>query len=875
MKKKLVIGILAHVDSGKTTLSEALLYLSGEIRKLGRVDRRDAFLDTNEIERDRGITIFSKQASFSFGNTEFSLIDTPGHTDFSAETERTLGVLDYAILVISASDGVQSHTEALWQVLKKYGVPVIIFVNKMDMPGTDKEKLGIDLKKSFGEACIDFSGGISEENSESIALCTDELTEEYLDRGKLSEKNVRQALSERKLFPVLFGSALKTDGVEELLKFMDDFCQMPKYPEGEKRFGARVFKITSGDRGERLTHIKLTGGRLKVRDEIGGEKISEIRIYSGAKYKNVQEAEPGGVYALAGLSGSFGGQGLGFEEDLTPLSFQPVFSYKVEIENNIDKITALKYLKKLEEEETQLHVVWNPRLQEIHIQLMGEVQSEVLKRIIKERFSMDVSFEQGGIVYKETILNTVEGVGHYEPLRHYAEVHLLLEPGKRGSGLKFSSDVSEDDLDKSWQRLILTHLEEKTHIGVLTGFPITDMKITLIAGRAHKKHTEGGDFRQATYRAVRQGLRQAESVVLEPWYSFRLKVPSEAAGRAMTDIQNMGGRLEPLEINDGKTVISGSAPVALMRDYQKEVISYTHGSGRLVCSLEGYFLCANREEIIEKIGYDPDADTENTADSVFCAHGAGYTVKWNEVFSHMHLEARKTQREIAEENAVRRSTVKAYADEEELIRIFERTYGKIQRKSYTRLKTPRAIESVIKKYKPAARKTEGEYLLVDGYNVLFAWYDLTEASREDLAFARRLLIDRLSNYRAVTNGEIIVVFDAYKVKGGIGSREKVGNISVVYTKEAETADSYIEKTAGELKKNYRVRVATSDRLEQLIIFGGGAERISAGEFLKELETAEEKIRDIIDETKVSGNIYHEHEIKSDTRKTNDRDGKEK
>ena len=859
MKKRLVIGILAHVDSGKTTLSEALLYLSGEIRKLGRVDRRDAFLDTNEIERDRGITIFSKQANFSYGNTDFSLIDTPGHVDFSAETERALGVLDYAILVISAADGVQSHTESLWRVLKKYGVPVILFVNKMDMDTADRGKIEKELKESLDEACL----CINSENSESIAMCSEDLMEEYLNGSEFSVENISSALKNRKIFPVLFGSALKTDGVGELLNTLDIYGEMPHY---KSDFGARVFKLSTDEKGLRLAHIKLTGGSLKVKDIVGGEKVSEIRIYSGAKYKSVQEVKAGEVCVLTGLNNIYSGQGLGFEADLMPLDFQPVFSYKVEIENNnIDKITALKYLRRLEEEETQLHVVWNPNLQEIQLQLMGEVQSEVLKRIIKERFNMDVTFEQGGIVYKETILNTVEGVGHYEPLRHYAEVHLLLEPGKRG--LKFFSDLSEDALDKNWQRLILTHLEEKVHRGVLTGFPITDMKITLIAGRAHQKHTEGGDFRQATYRAVRQGLRKAECVVLEPWYSFRLELPHESVGRAMTDIQNMGGKFESPEIKGERSVISGTAPVISMRDYQKEVVSYTHGLGRLVCTLEGYLPCTNQEEIINTIGYDADADIENTADSVFCAHGAGFTVKWDKVHEYMHLEARKTESEIAEEKAVRRQAVsKGYADEAELIKIFERTYGKIQRKSYQQMKTQKLPESTLKKYRPKPEKSGGEYLLVDGYNVLFAWYDLAGASSADLDFARNLLIERLSNYKAVKDTEIIAVFDAYKVKGGIGSRERVGNISVVYTKEAETADSYIEKTSKELKKNYRVRVATSDRLEQMIIFGGGAERISEKEFLKELEAAEEKIREIIKSEELSGNIYPEHEIKENTRK---------
>ena len=861
MKKRLVIGILAHVDSGKTTLSEALLYLSGEIRQLGRVDRRDAFLDTNQIERDRGITIFSKQANFSFGDTEFSLIDTPGHVDFSAETERALSVLDYAVLVISGTDGVQSHTEALWRVLKKYNVPVIVFVNKMDMETKSASEIEKDLRKNLDEACL----SLDTEDKESLAMCSDLLMEEYLEKGEFSKDAISKAIKNRKLFPVLFGSALKTNGVEELLHTLDTYGEMPLYRDD---FGAKIFKISSDEKGQRLAHVKITGGSLKVKDVIGEEKVSEIRLYSGARYKSLQEASAGEVVVLAGLSSVYSGQGLGFEEDLMPLSFQPVFSYKVEIENNnIDKITALKYLRRLEEEETNLHVVFNPTLQEIQLQLMGEVQSEVLKRIIKERFSMDVTFSQGGIVYKETIRDTVEGVGHYEPLRHYAEVHLLLEPGKKGSGLKFFSDVSEDVLDKNWQRLILTHLEEKVHVGVLTGFPITDIKITLIAGRAHQKHTEGGDFRQATYRAVRQGLRKAKSVVLEPWYSFRLEIPNESVGRAMTDIQTMGGNFNPPEVWEDKSIITGTAPVISMRDYQKEVISYTHGTGRLICDFDGYSPCKNQEEVIASVGYDVEADTENTGDSVFCAHGAGYTVKWDSVFEHMHLPLRKTESEIAYERAYVPKTEKSYASDEELIKIFERTYGKIQRKTYGHLKSEKLPESTLKKYRQKKDSAlMGEYLLVDGYNILFAWYDLSGADAKDLDFARNILTERLSNYKAVCGTEIILVFDAYKVKGNLGSTEKIGNIDVVYTKEAQTADSYIEKVAKELKKNYRVRVATSDRLEQMIIFGSGAERISEKEFLKEILLAEEKIREIIKAEELSGNIYPEHEIKTDRKK---------
>lgn len=859
--KNLATGILAHVDSGKTTLSEALLYTSGEIRRLGRVDHRDAFLDTNEIERERGITIFSKQANLTFKDMSLTLVDTPGHVDFSAETERTLRVLDYAILVISAPDGIQSHTEALFRLLSHYAVPTFIFVNKMDMEHAGKEKILLEIKEHFGDSCIDFSEN-STEDKETIALCDESLMEEYLSSNQLSERLISEAIKKRKIFPCFFGSALKLEGIEEFLNGFDKLTFEPEYPD---LFGARIYKISEDERGTRLTHIKITGGTLKVRDLIGDEKISEIRIYSGTKYKNVQEVKSGEICTLTGLSKTLPGQGVGYEKDTDSPFFEPVLSYSLKFNEQVDINIALRNLRKLEEEDSNLHIVWQPTIGEIHIQLMGKVQSEILKRIIKERFSMDVDFEESGVIYKETILDTVEGAGHYEPLRHYAEVHLLLEPGKAGSGLVLKCDCSEDELDRNWQRLILTHLEEKTHLGVLTGSPITDMKITLIAGRAHNKHTEGGDFRQATYRAVRQGLRFAKSILLEPWYEFVITLPSENVGRAMTDIQNMNGSFSPPEPSGNFTVLKGKAPVAKLRHYFSDLTAYTHGAGRLALSFSGYEPCHNQDEVIEKIAYNCDADTENTADSVFCSHGAGYLVRWDEADELMHIPKR-SEKSAEEFSAPSREYRKITASDDELIEIFERTYGKIQRKNYNALKTQKIPKETLKQYRTKhtpAKKVDGEYLLVDGYNILFAWYDLKNATKEDLDFARTLLINRLSNYREMQNAEIIVVFDAYKVKGGLGSIEKCGNISVVYTKEAESADSYIEKTSKELMKNYAVKVATSDRLEQIIIFGGGAVRISAEEFLKEIEAAEEKIKDILNFEKQKSAVLTSqiHEIK--------------
>lgn len=872
--KNLTVGILAHVDTGKTTLSEAFLYKSGEIRRLGRVDRRDSFLDTNEIERQRGITIFSKQASFNYGNMEITLLDTPGHTDFSAETERTLSVLDYAILAVSGSEGVQSHTEALFKLLKHYNIPVFIFVNKTDSPLFDKAEITEGLKSYFGDTCIDFSEESFLLEAENLALCDDALYEEYLSGASFSDTAIAEAIRKRKVFPCFFGSALKLFGIDYFLSSFEKYTLPTEYPSV---FGARVYKVSEDERGQRLAHLKITGGSIRVKDIVSfadssgvaiNEKINEIRVYSGKKYKNIQEATGGMICTLTGLSNIYPGQGLGFEKHTEQGIFQPVISYAVRLDGQTDLNTAYSAFKRLEAEDPKLNMVWNPQLKEIQLQLMGEVQAEVLKQTLWDRFKISAELEEGGVVYKETILNSVEGAGHYEPLRHYAEVHLMLEPLERGSGIVIDTSCSEDILDKSWQRLILTHLSEKTHIGVLTGSPVTDIKITLLAGKAHQKHTEGGDFRQAAYRAVRQGLRLAESILLEPWYSFLITLPTENIGRAMNDIQNMGGSFSPPKPSGDMSILSGYAPVAGLRSYASELISYTHGAGKISLDFSGYEKCLNQDEVIKKIAYNCDADTENTADSVFCSHGAGYLVRWNEADALMHIEKQKEKKETtAPKN---KEYKRSDASDAELLEIFERTYGKIQRKNFNESKPKKLSSASAVKYKPIQKRStsRGEYLLVDGYNILFAWYDLKNASADDMELARNILVSRLSNYRTMQNAEIILVFDAYKVKGNIGSIEKIGGISVVYTREAEIADSYIEKTSKQLMKDYSVRVATSDRLEQIIIFGGGAVRISAEEFLKELEAAEEKIQEIISEEKQKGAklLAPEHKIKYETEK---------
>ncbi|MCC8160497.1 MAG: TetM/TetW/TetO/TetS family tetracycline resistance ribosomal protection protein [Oscillospiraceae bacterium] len=852
---RLVIGILAHVDSGKTTLSEGMLYTAGEIRSLGRVDHGDAFLDTHAIERDRGITIFSKQAVMRFHNAEFTLLDTPGHVDFSTETERALSVLDYAVLVISGTDGVQNHTETLWRLLKRYNVPTFIFINKMDL-NADRAKLTAELKYRFGDGCIDFGGERdSEEFMESLAMCDENIMNSFLSDGKVKTDDVRNAIVTRKIFPCFFGSALKTEGIKEFLEGLSLYTRRIVYDD---KFGARVFKISEDEQGMRLTHMKITGGSLKVKARLEGsgknewsEKVNQIRIYSGAKYKTVDEALPGMICAVTGLSMTYPGEGLGCERDAKNAVLESVLTYKTELPDGIDVHTALTDLRRLEEEDPQLHIIWSEQLQKIHVQVMGEVQLEVLKRVIADRFGFEVEFTHGKVAYKETIAAPVEGVGHYEPLRHYAEVHLLMEPAEKGSGLTFASSCGEDSLDRNWQRLILTHLKEKTHIGVLTGSPITDMKITLAAGRAHQKHTEGGDFRQATYRAVRQGLKTAQCVLLEPWYEFNLEIPTESVGRAMTDIQQMGGTFGQPETYGDMTIISGSAPVSAMRDYSKDVIAYTSGKGRLNCILSGYEPCQNAEEVIEQIGYDSEKDTENPADSVFCSHGAGFVVKWDKVYDYMHLDGLRLDADEEESEDIHRRAeeyLEAVADDNELMRIFERVYGPVKRKtaSYT-VKKSAPPQKKPSKAKPA--KTGKEYLLVDGYNIIFAWDFLKEIAEKSLDAARDRLIDILCNYQGFRQCELILVFDAYKVKGNTGSVEKIHNINVVYTKEAETADMYIEKTTRSLGEKHRVRVATSDSLEQIIILAGGATRVSAREFLHEIRLAEKAITEIISQNK--------------------------
>ncbi|MBQ3331268.1 MAG: TetM/TetW/TetO/TetS family tetracycline resistance ribosomal protection protein [Ruminococcus sp.] len=854
--KKTVIGILAHVDAGKTTLSEAMMYVSGNLLKLGRVDHKNAFLDSFRLERECGITIFSKQAVLRYKNTEFTLLDTPGHVDFSAETERTLQVLDYAILVVSGTDGVQSHTLTLWRLLQKYRVPCFIFVNKMDMDGADRERVFTDLKDKLHENCVDFSvdGG---ELAESVALCGDRLLEEYDTTNTLKEESVIHAVKERRVFPVLFGSALKLDGVEAFLQLLNRFTAEAHYGA---EFAAKVYKITEDKQGGRLTHMKITGGRLKVRDilpsqkNVNGEKVNQIRIYSGEKFTPVDTADSGTICAVTGISFALPGDGLGAEDDTGLPVLEPVLTYSVILPDGVDDHTALAKLRLLESEDPQLNIVWDERNQEIRIRLMGDVQLEILQSVIEERFGFNVTFGQGSIIYKETIAETVEGVGHFEPLRHYAEVHLLLKPTERNSGLTFRSECPEDKLDKNWQRLILTHLYEKTHIGVLTGSPITDMAIILKAGKAHPKHTEGGDFRQATYRAVRQGLRCVQSVLLEPVYRFSLTVPAESIGRAMNDITRMHGSFEPPESDADTATITGTAPVATMRDYAKEVIQYTRGAGRLSVALMGYAPCHNADEVIASIGYDADSDVDNTADSVFCSHGAGHTVKWDEVPQHMHLPSvldKKAFTESADTNGKDLSKFKSQKDifalDKELMQIFEQTYGPVRRKVYSEPKRYQTVEySERKKKKNLPSDYNGvEYVLVDGYNVIHAWDNLRELVSENMDLARNLLINTLCNYQGYKKCELILVFDAYKIKRHDREEEKVNNITIVYTKEAETADMYIERASYKLAKNNRVRVVTSDGMEQLIIIGNGAIRVSAKEFREEIEAAEEEIRAII------------------------------
>ena len=867
---KLTIGILAHVDAGKTTLAESILYLTGSIRKLGRVDHQDAFLDTYELERERGITIFSKQAEFRLGEREVTLLDTPGHVDFSAEMERTLQVLDYAILVISGADGVQGHVQTLWRLLKQYEIPVFLFINKMDQPDTNEKALMEELTKRLDEKCINFSAGLeTEEEKENLAVCDEAVLEHYLESGEIQKEEIINLIAKRKVFPCYFGSALKIQGVEEFLKGIETFTKKCAYPE---EFGARVFKIARDAQGNRLTYLKITGGSLKVKmllsnekeagegkEELWEEKAEQIRIYSGNSFEAVKEAKAGSVCAVAGLSHTYCGQGLGIEAHTFLPVLEPVLTYKIELPEDCNVHSMLIKLKELEEEEPQLHIVWDERLQEIHAQVMGEVQIEILKRMIWERYQTEVEFGSGKIVYKETIEDCVEGVGHFEPLRHYAEVHLKLEPAERGTGLHFFADCSEDLLDRNWQRLVMTHLEERMHKGVLTGSEITDMKVTLVSGRAHLKHTEGGDFRQATYRALRQGLKKAKSVLLEPVYEFRLELPADKVGRAMADIQKMYGEFQLSDSEGEYSVVTGFAPVSLMRDYQKEVMAYTSGHGRLFCTLKGYMPCHNADEVIEEMNYDSESDLENPTGSVFCAHGAGFIVPWYEVEDYMHLELQTPmQKQVEEEIPMPKRTpqeAEAYLkegvqNEEELRAIFERTYGAVkrERQGWERVskRNPNRNPSVRSSETENTRKEKKrepikEYLLVDGYNIIFAWEDLNELSKINIESARNKLMDRLSNYQGYKKMTLILVFDAYKVKGNPGSVMKYHNIYVVYTKEAETADQYIEKTVHEIGRKYQVTVATSDALEQVIILGQGGNRLSAANLLEEVEAVEAEI----------------------------------
>ena len=903
--KKLVIGILAHVDAGKTTLSEELLYLCGEIRKIGRVDHGDAFLDTYELEKERGITIFSKQALLKTENMEVTLLDTPGHVDFSAEMERTLQVLDYAILVINGMDGVQSHTMTLWRLLERYQIPTFLFVNKMDQQGTDHDALLNDLKQHLHENCVDFGRTqdtdygmyeLTPEQLENIAVCEEDLLETYLETDIVEDRDIVRLIIQRKIFPCYFGSALKEKGVKDFWNGVQKYTAEPERPT---EFGAKVFKIARDEQGNRLTYMKITGGSLKVKTLLSSnsngqslpgrkaeeaawkEKADQIRLYSGAKYELTSEAEAGTVCAVTGLTRTYPGEGLGIEQESELPILEPVLNYQIILPDDCDPHQMLQKLRQLEEEEPQLHILWDSQFSEIHAQLMGEVQIEILKKLIWDRFHVAVEFGAGSIVYKETVAEPVEGVGHFEPLRHYAEVHLLIEPGEPGSGCQFFTACSEDVLARNWQRLILTHLEEKEHIGVLTGSPLTDVQITILTGRAHAKHTEGGDFRQATYRAVRQGLRKARNILLEPYYEFRLEVPAEMIGRAMADVQKMQGTFDAPEVEGETAILKGTAAVAQMRDYQKEVVSYTHGTGKLFCSLKGYAPCKNQDEVVQNIGYDPEADLENPTGSVFCAHGAGFVVPWDQVEAYMHLQSGVDMDELDSESwyedvgsaqnpgtAVDNANISgnisgkngkfsysgSYEEEEELQAIFERTFGPMKRDRTVFQKKTVHSSTPATRYR-AGKPRQEEYLLVDGYNIIFSWEELNELAKENIHAACDKLMDILSNYQGYRKCTLILVFDAYKVEGHVEEIVTYHNIYVVYTKEAETADQYIEKTVHRIGRQYQVTVATSDGLEQVIIMGQGAHRISAQGLKKEIEDTEKTAREEWHQRRQSSKTY--------------------
>lgn len=856
--KNIVIGILAHVDAGKTTLSEAMLYQTGAIRNLGRVDHKNAFLDTDIQERDRGITIFSKQAEMTYKDTKLMLLDTPGHVDFSAEMERTLQVLDYAVLVISGREGVQGHTVTLWKLLQKYEIPVFLFINKMDLEGADRVQILEELQSSLSAGCLDFE----DLEEEQAAMCEESLLEEYLDTGHISVPSIRNSISNRKIFPCYFGSALRMSGVEGFLDGIVQFTEEPSYPQ---QFGARIYKITRDPQGMRLTHMKITGGTLSVKETLdlsdapgaSQEKVNQIRIYSGGKYQTVQEAEAGTVCAVAGLEHTHAGQGLGVEESENRFVLEPAMSYGVLLPDGADVHRTLQQLKQLEEEDPQLHIAWNSQTEEIQIQLMGEVQLEILKEMIRQRFDLELEFGEGKVAYRETIAKPVIGAGHFEPLRHYAEVHLLLEPGDPGSGVVLDTACREDLLDRNWQRLILTHLAERDFPGVLTGSPLTDVKITLLAGRAHLKHTEGGDFRQATYRAVRQGLRKTQSILLEPWYDFELEVPQDMTGRAMADIQRMGGSFELPQTRGDLSLIAGKAPVSEMKGYMAEVNSYTRGYGHLSCSVAGYEPCHDAEKVMEEIGYRVDEDTENTADSVFCSHGAGYLVPWDQVDDHVHIildrsvlpDQNKTMGR-PEENS-RSIGAEDFAGMPEAP-LQKRTQGSIG---------PRVIEGEQGYQKTKSAEIRKEYLVVDGYNIIFAWEELKSLAKTSMDAARTALIEILSNYQGYRRCKVIVVFDAYKIKGGERRQEKHGSVDVVFTKEGETADTYIERLTYEMNGKYRVRVATSDRQEQIIALGNGAFRLSASELKGEIERTNLEISSFLKEHARKNQIRHRNNIK--------------
>lgn len=856
--KNIVIGILAHVDAGKTTLSEAMLYQTGAIRNLGRVDHKNAFLDTDIQERDRGITIFSKQAEMTYKDTKLMLLDTPGHVDFSAEMERTLQVLDYAVLVISGREGVQGHTVTLWKLLQKYEIPVFLFINKMDLEGADRAQILEELQSSLSAGCLDFE----DPEEEQAAMCEEGLLEEYLETGHISVPSIRNSISNRKIFPCYFGSALRMSGVEGFLDGIVQFTEEPSYP---KQFGARIYKITRDPQGMRLTHMKITGGTLSVKETLdlpdapgaSGEKVNQIRIYSGGKYQTVQEAEAGTVCAVAGLEHTHAGQGLGVEESENRFVLEPAMSYGVLLPDGADVHRTLQQLKQLEEEDPQLHIAWNSQTEEIQIQLMGEVQLEILKEMIRQRFDLELEFGEGKVAYRETIAKPVIGAGHFEPLRHYAEVHLLLEPGDPGSGVVLDTACREDLLDRNWQRLILTHLAERDFPGVLTGSPLTDVKITLLAGRAHLKHTEGGDFRQATYRAVRQGLRKTQSILLEPWYDYELEVPQDMTGRAMADIQRMGGSFELPQTRGDLSLIAGKAPVSEMKGYMAEVNSYTRGYGHLSCSVAGYEPCHDAEKVMEAIGYRVDEDTENTADSVFCSHGAGYLVPWDQVDDHVHIildrsvlpDQNKTMGRPEEKS--RSICVEDFAGMPEAP-LQKRTQGSIG---------PRVIEGEQGYQKTKSAEIQKEYLVVDGYNIIFAWEELKSLAKTSMDAARTALIEILSNYQGYRRCKVIIVFDAYKIKGGERRQEKHGSVDVVFTKEGETADTYIERLTYEMNGKYRVRVATSDRQEQIIALGNGAFRLSASELKGEIERTNLEISSFLKEYARKNQIRHRNNIK--------------